>query len=391
MRWKLLAGVAALAVMLATPFAAAQAFGLRHGNNVIVEKTETISGNLYAAGSQIVVDGTVNGDLFCAGATVTVNGTVNGDIICAGSSITVNGAVTGDVRSASSELSVNGKVGGGMLSFGSALNVNSTASVGSNILAFGATLRADGPVGGDIQFFGASLLLNNKVGGDVTFYTEPARDKKSEPAMSLRPQANVSGNLSYYEGTDVNLSDGAAVSGETVVIQPKPYPAGAQSAKKFLAGFGLIWLLWGVIGGIIIGFVLVGFFPRQVRATLDTMLERPGASLGWGFVTAVVTPIVMVLLLITVVGIPLALLAGALFAAMCMLMKVLGAVGIGALLAHWFKWKLSLYWLVVIGVIVAAIIYIIPIIGWIVGVLAFFWAFGGAVLHKKAVYKQLEE
>jgi len=158
-----------------------------------------------------------------------------------------------------------------------------------------------------------------------------------------------------------------------------------------LAGFGLIWLLWGVIGGIIIGFVLVGFFPRQVRATLDTMLERPGASLGWGFVTAVVTPIVMVLLLITVVGIPLALLAGALFAAMCMLMKVLGAVGIGALLAHWFKWKLSLYWLVVIGVIVAAIIYIIPIIGWIVGVLAFFWAFGGAVLHKKAVYKQLEE
>ena len=391
MRWKFLAGVAALAVMLVTPFAAAQAFGLRHGSNVIVEKTETVSGNLYAAGSQIVVDGTVNGDLFCAGATVTVNGTVSGDVICAGSSVTINGVVSGDVRAAASELSVNGTVGGGMTVAGSAISINSAAAVGSNILAFGATLRADGPVGGDIQFFGASLAVNNEVKGDVIFYTQKQRSQKNAPAVSLRSGAAIVGNLSYYEGTEATIADGATVSGQTVVMEPKFNQGTAQQqAKGFFAAFGMIWLLWGVIGGIIIGLVLISFFPRQVRTTLDVMLERPGASLGWGFVAAVVTPVAILLLLITIVGIPLALLVGALFVAICMLMKVLGAIGIGALLARWFKWKLSLYWLVVIGIVVAAIIFIIPFVGWLVGILAFFWAFGGAVLHKRAVYKELE-
>lgn len=388
MRWKILCGVAALAVMLAVPAAVAHAFDVRSGNNIIVESGETIDGNLYAAGSQVVVDGTVEGDVFCAGSTVAINGTVNGDIFCAGSSLTVNGTVNGDVRAAASELSINGPITGGMTAFGSAININSAGSLGSNILAFGATLRADGPVGGDIQFFGASLLLNSGVDGDVIFYGTKQNTSGNEPAVTLRPKAAIGGNLSYYQGVEHSVSEGASIAGETIVMEHKA--GGPKDAGKWLGMFSLWLLLWGLFGGLVMALAIVGFFPKQTRATLDVMLTRPGGSIGWGLVTVIVAPVIIILLMVTVIGIPLGILSAVLLVVMTMLAKVLSGIGVGALAAHWFKWKMSLYWQSVIGIILAVVIFSIPFIGWAIGCVAFLWAFGGVVLRKREMYKELE-
>ncbi|MFA5318086.1 MAG: polymer-forming cytoskeletal protein [Patescibacteria group bacterium] len=387
-KWKLFLGIAALAALIMLPVTAVRAFDVKNGNNIIVESGETVNGNLYAAGTQVVVDGTVNGDVFCAGSTITVNGTVNGDVLCAGSSITVNGDVKGDVRAASSELSVNGNVGGGLTAFGSAINVNNGASIGSNVLAFGASMRADGPINGDLQFFGASLLLNNKVAGDVIFYGENRKNQKNGPAVTLRAGTIIGGNLSYYEGAEATVSDGASIGGETIIKEVKKHEP--KSGKEMLKTFPIWFSIWSILGGLIIAMVLVFLFPKNTAAALEVMFKKPAASIGLGLVAVILTPIIIVLLLITVIGIPIGILALVLFIAMCGLVKVLTGIAVGALLAKWLKWKISLYWQAVIGIILAVLIFAIPFIGWVLGLIAFLWAFGGAVMYKRQVYKKLE-
>jgi len=388
MKGKIVLSLATLAIFTMIPFTAARAFDVRSGNNVIVDANETVDGNLYAAGAQVVVDGKVNGDIFCAGSTVTINGEVEGDVLCAGSSITVNGKVLGDIRSASSELSLNGEVSGGLTSFGSAININHNASVGSNVLAFGATLRADGPIDGDLQFFGASLLLNNKVAGDVSFYGENRKTQKNGPAITMRADTDIAGNLSYYEGVSAEINDAAKIAGETTIMEMKKYEQ--KQSRQMFAMFPIWLLIWSVLSFLIIAMIFVSIFPKQTNAAIEVMLKKPSASIGWGMVAMIVIPVIIVILLFTVIGIPLAIFFAALFAAMCMLAKIIAGIAIGALLARWLKWKISLYWQAVLGIILSVLIFSVPVFGWLLGLIAFFWAFGGLILYKKEVYKKLE-
>ena len=59
----------------------AVAADFRSGADINVASGEEIDDDLYAAASDITIDGTINGDFWAVGQTITVNGTVNGSIL----------------------------------------------------------------------------------------------------------------------------------------------------------------------------------------------------------------------------------------------------------------------------------------------------------------------
>src|SRR5262245_40228569 len=65
-----------------------------------VTADESIDGDLYIAGQDVVIDGTIKGDLIVAGQNVTISGTVEGNVFAAGQGITVKGTVKGDLIAA---------------------------------------------------------------------------------------------------------------------------------------------------------------------------------------------------------------------------------------------------------------------------------------------------
>ncbi|MDO8579111.1 MAG: hypothetical protein Q7R50_08055, partial [Dehalococcoidales bacterium] len=70
----------ALVVLIAVFAVPAMAFDARTGGTVTVPAGEVVNGDLYLAGSTLIVDGTVNGDIFGAGQSLTINGIVNGGV-----------------------------------------------------------------------------------------------------------------------------------------------------------------------------------------------------------------------------------------------------------------------------------------------------------------------
>jgi hypothetical protein len=117
-----------VAVLLMVVFAVpALAFDARAGSNITVTSDEVVQGDLYVAGTSIVINGIVHGDIFGAAQTLTINGVVTGGVTFAGQTLTLNGEVLHGVRFAGTDININGHVGRDLIAAGSAVTLSGQA------------------------------------------------------------------------------------------------------------------------------------------------------------------------------------------------------------------------------------------------------------------------
>jgi len=97
------------------------------------------------------------------------------------------------------------------------------------------------------------------------------------------------------------------------------------------------------------------------------------------------TPIIVFILLITIIGLPLAFITFGLWLIAIYLSKILVGILVGRSLLNnfWLAKKDSLILAMVIGIIVSYLIFAIPFIGWIIALLAVLWGLGGIMLALK--------
>ena len=87
--------------------------------------------------------------------------------------------------------------------------------------------------------------------------------------------------------------------------------------------------LWWFIGTLIVGTVLALLFPAALHEPAAALRDRPWHSLGWGSVLFIVTPIAVIIALITVVGIPIGLLVLFAYAAALFLSQIFVGAALG--------------------------------------------------------------
>jgi len=353
---------------------------------IYIGPEEIIEGNFIKAGNTIEVAGAVNGDVIVAGNIVTIAGPVAGDVIAAGNIVRVTGPVSGSIRVAGSTVQIDSEVENNVWAVGSSVTLSPDANVGWDVYSAGATIEVKSPVGGNAWLTGASVVLGNTVGKDV----KAAID--TDGKIVLYPEAKVEGDLVYKAGSEeqLELKEGAEVVGEiskkAIVI-----PDQADWEKAFGAT-AIFFRIISFFSLLVIGLVLVTLMPKIILQTKDEMVKRPAQSLGWGFVYLVVVPVIVVLLMITVIGIPLALIIVPFYIIALYLSKVLVGLVIGLLildnLTRDKKYKGSLVWPLALGLLVLLIIISIPYVGWLIKLLLVLWALGAAITVKREVLKE---
>lgn len=361
---KRILAIIAAAMLLAVP-GLALAFGAQAGSDVTLPKGDTKAGTFYAAGNVVTIDGDVDGDLICAGNTVTVNGAVHGDVICAAQTISVNGPVDGSVRLVGQSLNITGTVGRNVTVAGQSVTIGSSAKVSGDMGVAGQTVSVNGPVDKDLYGAMGTLSLGAAVGGVNARIND----------LAFGGGASVRGDLSYTSNNTFSV-DKAKVGGNITRTAP-PQVQRHESPVRGTLAFGLYWL----VAALIVGLVMVGLAPKAVRAVTATMDKRPGASVGWGLVVLLLGPIVILLLLITVIGIPLAMLAGGLWLLILGVSQIFAGIAIGDWVMRRAEWKKgSLLWATVVGIPIAVILFNIPWLGALFALVAMFWAVGGLML-----------
>lgn len=355
----------------------AKAFTAENKDSVYVAKEEVISSNFFAAGSSITIDGKVQGDVYCAGRSIVINGFIDGDVICAGQSITINGEVKGNLRLAGSSVTINGKVARNVMVAGSDISLGSKAEVGWDMMFAGAFMDIRGNVKRDLEGVGQKMVIGGTLGRDATLFSgkknsvKNENDQEKNPAITIAKTAVINGNLSYTAPSDAMIEEGSVIKGSKT--RHDPMMGARDNDKGALAGW--IWLrVIAIFSALLIGLILVSWLKRPIQEIFERMFKKPYVTFGYGLLLIFITPILCLFLFVTVIGIPLALIILVLWLVTLCIAKILTAIVVGQEIMKHRKTneasKHSLVVAMVIGVIITYVLFSIPVIGWVLSMIA---------------------
>ncbi len=369
----------------------AHAFAVKTGSAVNVGQTETVDGNLYAAGSTILIDGQVKGDVICAGQSVTISGKVDGDVLCAAQSINVLGEVTGSVRTAGTNIHLNNKVGRNVMAFGASVTLSSKAEVGLDMLVAAGFVNVNGKVGGSLYGTAGMATINGQVAKDVSLNLDSGNKKQWTNANSnlvITENAKIGGNLNYTSVATATIAQATSIGGK--VSRQLPPVIDRKMSQNLFLGLATFWLwckIIGLFGTLLIALVLVLCFKDKLMGLLDGMVATPKKAIGWGAIWLILMPFILLFLLITVIGLPLACLITLLWLAAMMLGKVIVAIFVGLVVMGRYRHRRpkngaakestgSLLLSALVGVVITTALFTIPLFGWLLAIIAKMWGLG---------------
>ena len=282
--------------------------------DILVGKDETVDQAVSICGST-TVDGEASDQAVSICGNTTVNGTVGAQAVSVLGSTTVNGSVGDQVVAVGGDVVVNGHVGGQIVAVGGNVKLGPDAVVNGEVVVVGGTLQKN-----------PTAVLH----GSVQQVRLPAINWLFAWARS----ALFKGRLLSFE-----------------------------------SGTGWAWMVAGAFLGLYLLCALI--FPRGIEKCAETLEQRPGFTILTALLTMLAMPLVFTLLAITGIGIlVIPFLAIGLFAA-----KLFGR----ATMLAWFGRRFT-GWLggglfshavmnVLIGGILVALLYTVPILAFIVSML----------------------
>jgi cytoskeletal protein CcmA (bactofilin family) len=300
------------------------------------------------AGQDVTINTPVNTDLFAAGRRVTIDTTVNGDVYVAGGQVNIKGTVNQNLVVAGGEVTVSGVVNKNLIIAGGQVIIDKTATISGYILGAGDQLNYSGQSFGPARFAGNNIQINNgsTIGGDLEIYSN---------SSSIDPGARVVG--------------ARRISAPPQSSQPARRPSFANNFSAFTFIFFLAQLL--------VLFLLLRLVGENIKKFIEPTISSPLSSLGWGLVSLIIIPFVILLLFVTVIGIPL----GALTLVFYILGLYFATLVFSIILGYWLykrHWiaNESIYLHAFIGYLILTVISFIPFVGPIVRFLAFLIGLG---------------
>jgi len=317
---------------------------------------EAVNDDLYSAGNSVSLNGPISGDAVVAGNTVVISNDVGKSVLAAGGTLTVLGNVSDDVRIVGGNVFINGNVGHDVVVLGGQVNISSSASIGGDLVVLGGTVNINGPVRGNVYFRGGDATINAAVSGSVN---------ATARTLSFGSQAAIGGQLVYSTPAPAQIADGV-VNG--TVAYKKTASSNSGSAQNAFAAFFTISLLIKLISLFVLALIFSTVFKHRTSTIVKNAFTRFGWDILHGFSALVLIPFAALILLVTLIGAPLALLAFCVYGILLVLAGVLTPVLVGA----WI-WKLAKktpeytvnVYSILIGVIVYGLASLVPFVGWI--------------------------
>lgn len=335
-------------------------------------------------GEEQVLDEDLVGDVYVLAGRVEINGTIDGDLLVIGGTVVLNGDVSQDVRAGAGTIYVNGAIGQNLTVGGGQIIFAETAQVGNSVVAGGGEVSLDGQTMGKVLLGGGAARLAGEFGDDVHAQADTFR---------VMPGVVINGSLIADAYTSADVPDDVKVSEEKLVkiVPPEERqqrtarPEKMQPVGGVLVKSTLLELLIKLMIGIVSGSLLIYLLPKLVHAVKTQVLASPKANFGWGLVYLFMTPIVILLTLISVVAMPIAGLIFLAYLGSMIVAKTLVAVALGEKLVEKFKLKnlKNPYLVFALGFVVLKVVGIIPILGWLVSYVAFVMGMGALFILAK--------
>lgn len=352
------------------------------------EYTDT-SGNLFAGNDYSIITSDVDNELFLAGQNIGTSGIkVDGSAFLAGYDIKLdNSNIGGTVFAAGNSITIDSDVKNNIFAAGNNISI-SEESEGKAVYAVGNSINVNGHFK-SVFVAGNMVCIDGVVDGDVNV---------DGNLVVIGQNADIKGKLNIVASEDPEIADGASISDIEVKINKgnEDEENGSIVLKKaaektigriFLKKMGS-FIYWS-LAYILLAFVFNLFISKQMENSVDVAYERPLAVGISGLVGMICIPIIMILMCITVIGLPLAGLTGIIYATVkCFSVVFTFATIVRDFVFTHINKRLNVYAELALSVIIAALLKQVPFIGGLMKLACFVYALGYVI---QAGYKVLSD
>ncbi len=326
-------------------FAASMHFG-----DYFLKGAERVS-DVYVIGETATFAGIVDGDALSVADTIWSESDIFGDAFFIGQEMRLKGSVEDDARLFGGVITIDGTVTDDVVAIGSKVVVTQNAHIGGSLYVIGADVEIQGKVAGGIKVLSSKLLFTGEVQGDMEVW---GRTEFKEPSR-------IGGDFILHSNGKSASPTNVVITGKTIFDEMGTITVDFPFDTLMRGFFSLKVLM-------MLAFSFALFFLVRER-TEEVLLETLpffGVRVLRGFLIFLVTPFVVLLLISTVVGIPIAMVLGAGMLILCLLSWACSGILLGALCERLF-FKRSAFPLsyrpVLLGTLLMSVISLIPFIG----------------------------
>lgn len=336
--------------------------------------------DFLSAGQSIDVNpGGVKGDAAVAGADVRISGNVQGYVMAAGANVNVDAPVSNDLWAAGANVAVNAPVADNAMLAGSSVILAPGAAIGNDARIAASFADVKGRVMRNLNITAANAQISSEIGGDVTAYTE---------TLTLNPGAVVRGDLIVYSPNEPVISPQAQVLGRVHFhrTEREQESLAAEIVSEIVQWFlKFLWLL-------ILGITVILVSSVWTRRVSEMLKNQPWQSLLTGAIAVIVVPVLALLLLVSVLGLPIAFFLGAFY----LIFFLLSGAFISYFVGDWTLAKInsrqdSNILKIVVGAFIVSVAVSLPFVGWLAKLAVAFFGFGAFLLERRDLFRQLRE
>ncbi len=253
---------------------------------------------------------------------------MNGDVFVAGGQITINSDINGKIVAAGGNIDLKGSAKNIVISGGN-INIHSTAVISRDAFISGGRVSNAGRINGNLTVRSENFQ-NTGSAGHVDF-------KKNEASQQT---------------------------------------------------FGVFRILF-TVGFLILGIILIKLFPAQFFKVEEEMMKSTIVKTVAGFVFIIVTAVLLILVAVTVIGLPVAIISGMLFVIALMLSTSFVSFAVGRKVVDLFKFKTNDILIFIFGFIILNIIFLIPYAGGLIWIIAVSLGFGAICYSVRENWKSM--
>ncbi|MBU0598046.1 hypothetical protein KKF61_03555 [Patescibacteria group bacterium] len=152
--------------------------------------------------------------------------------------------------------------------------------------------------------------------------------------------------------------------------------------KNFINSYWIYAILVSLFGLLLVGTVIISLFPKPVRKITDNLPSQLGMKILYGILFLIVIPIAAILLFVTAIGAPLAIIAIIIYALILYISKIFAGLWLGQKIIVWLKKntdnpdRIPLIWTMILGTTLVYLLSLISIIGNLISLFIAVWFLG---------------
>ena len=352
------------------------AFEVYNDADLIIAEEQLIEGDYIKANNSILNKGKITGDFIVAGTNIEHQGVIEGDLIGAASEGRIAGIVKGDIRVVGNNIALEGAVSRNASIFANRIVQYKDSIIEGSIHVFSSQLDLRGYIGGDVRGANQDTTISGTIKGNVYIHTTN---------LKLLSDALIEGNLIYVSEEEQQISP-EQVKGRIEHRYPttatrRDFANQIQGAIKTASIFSKIVFL---ISYLLAGILLILAFKNPYRRAAALIQDRPWYSIGLGVSILICVPIVAIILMITVIGMPFGLIGLALYGILVYIAKIPVGIWLGSKI---FRGEERLIIWFIIGTLILEAAKLIPYAGWLISFGALALGLGATLIMVKSYYK----